>query len=565
MAGNCNFRVCGVGARTLILFLMTARDPNTSVQDKSAVLSALYLILALGVPIVYVMVTHHVWEDFLITFRHSQNLVEGRGLVYQPGERVQGFTSPMNTLLPAAFYWFVGGSDYSRALNLYRVVSLLAYVGGGWVILRLMLIDRGADRWSPLVFILLYTTEAKTVAYTMNGQETAFMVAFLCLGFAAIYRGPGKFWRLLALGWTGLLYTRPDAPVFIAALGVSALVFSAENQREIITGLLKAGGVAALAYLPWFAWSWWYYGQPIPNTLLAKSIDTPGYLLVPGNLGSIIISTLESFPIAAGSVFEPIYASVGGWPQPWLDLFGMACAVVSAFYWMIPSRDHMGRLASLLFLFTAAYLSFVRVWAITAVAPWYLPSAGIFGTIALARAAVEIAKCIPGVKRSPVAFARVFQGCVLAVAVVLLVTMTMEMRIQQREIEQNNRRVIGLWLHDNVKPGQTVMLEPLGYIGYYSNAHILDWPGLVAPAVVRLRREKNAVLDDIVLDLKPDWIVLRPDWTFNFLRFAYFRENYAVEHVFDVSKTLDHYSYIPGKGYLDSDSIFIVVHRKTPD
>ena len=51
------------------------------------------------VPTAYTLYTNHIWEDFFITFRHSQNLCEGKGLVYNEGERVHGFTSPLGVLL----------------------------------------------------------------------------------------------------------------------------------------------------------------------------------------------------------------------------------------------------------------------------------------------------------------------------------------------------------------------------------------------------------------------------------------------------------------------------------
>ena len=61
------------------------------------------------------LVTGHVWEDFLITFRFSKNLVEGNGLVFNPGERVQGFTSALNVMVPAIFYAISGKSYWVGA------------------------------------------------------------------------------------------------------------------------------------------------------------------------------------------------------------------------------------------------------------------------------------------------------------------------------------------------------------------------------------------------------------------------------------------------------------------
>lgn len=56
----------------------------------------------LGLCLGWAAVTSHVWEDFWITFRSSKNLAAGHGLVFNPGDRLHTFTSPLGVLLPAA-------------------------------------------------------------------------------------------------------------------------------------------------------------------------------------------------------------------------------------------------------------------------------------------------------------------------------------------------------------------------------------------------------------------------------------------------------------------------------
>ena len=69
-------------------------------------------------------------------------------------------------------------------------------------------------------------------------------------------------------------------------------------------------------------------------------------------------------------------------------------------------------------------------------------------------------------------------GCLVATSLLIFIGQLIEIRIQQREIEDNGRKLIGLYMHDVVKPGERIYLEPLGYIGYYSDRYIIDWPGL---------------------------------------------------------------------------------------
>jgi hypothetical protein len=56
------------------------------------------------------------------------------------------------------------------------------------------------------------------------------------------------------------------------------------------------------------------------------------------------------------------------------------------------------------------------------------------------------------------------------------------------------------------------MLEPIGYIGYYSHRRVLDMIGLVSPQVIPCYGKEVAnPLACIVDRERPDWLVLRPD------------------------------------------------------
>src|SRR5438105_896963 len=76
------------------------------------------ICLALGVilPVGFVLYTNQIWEDFLIVYRHSENLANGHGLVYTVGERVHGYTSPLGALLPALFAWITQARSFAVPL-----------------------------------------------------------------------------------------------------------------------------------------------------------------------------------------------------------------------------------------------------------------------------------------------------------------------------------------------------------------------------------------------------------------------------------------------------------------
>jgi hypothetical protein len=108
------------------------------------------LLLTIAVPLLNLVTTDQVWEDFLITFRHTKNWVNGLGLTYNPGDRVHGFTSPRNLLLPALGYigYYAGAlrDDYPslvspRVTALQRqgvqgLFGVLFTLQSDWIVLR---------------------------------------------------------------------------------------------------------------------------------------------------------------------------------------------------------------------------------------------------------------------------------------------------------------------------------------------------------------------------------------------------------------------------------------------
>jgi hypothetical protein len=511
-----------------------------------------FAVAAVTVAVGYTLFTRHIWEDYFITFRHSVNLCAGHGLVFNPGERVHGFTSPLGVLLPAFCYLATGQGSYVPALWLFRAFSIAAYAGAGIVLLRTLRSD-GEGRPAETLFLgALYLLSVTIVDYSINGMETGFVVLFVAWGFSLVVRGLSERWVELGLCWGALMWTRPDSVVYIAAFVVAALAFSREPRKVIATSVLKGGAVCAAVYLPWFAWAWWYYGSPIPHTVIAKShiVMESGPLV---QLKIILKETIDRYFVMAAQVFQPIYFKEGREWYPGLILASNALAVFSSCYWLLPVRERSGRMASLCFAVLCLYFT-----AMPAPYPWYFPPATMLGLAAVVRGVLTLADELR--HRSPrsrrIAFL-VLCGLCLERACLFGFT-AVQMRIQQEEIETKTRTRIGLWLRDHVRPGERVYLEPLGYIGYFSGARIADWPGLASPEVVRLRREEKCDFGSIVAYLKPEWIVLRGGEFPLMSQSKYFVEHYAPVATFDARPRLQRHRWIPGKSYLESDSNFTI-------
>jgi len=51
-------------------------------------------------------------------------------------------------------------------------------------------------------------------------------------------------------------------------------------------------------------------------------------------------------------------------------------------------------------------------------------------------------------------------------------------------------KAMGLWLKTNTPPKSIILLEPLGYVGYYSERVMIEEVGLVTPAVTNLKLQQ---------------------------------------------------------------------------
>ncbi len=281
----------------------------------------------------------------------------------------------------------------------------------------------------------------------------------------------------------------------------------------------------------------------------------------------------------AAQVFRPIYhGDVLGW---WIDgawgrvLSGLTktVGIVALLYFLCPVKDRFGRAMSLCFAIICCYFAYMSF-----AYPWYFPPAMILGAIAFTRAAVALASAGERVTsylhlRRPRAFVLTTFVVIGAGALLVFFPACIGQRVQQAEIEMGNRAALGTWLKENGKPTDSVYLEPLGYIGYYSGMRMNDFPGLVSPEVVQLRRrlpsdEMSARAGRYLIleELKPDWVVLRSVEFTNLAKLPameLFRKNYTLAREFNVEDRLRQYSFLPGRNSLHFDADYGVFRRNT--
>jgi hypothetical protein len=529
----------------------------------------------LAIALAFAAYTQHAWEDYYITYRVSKNLATGHGLVYTVGERVHAFTSPLNVLIPAGLSVVTGNRSDELVLWLFRVMSG-ALLAGAAVLLFDSARKNGLG-WVPTaVLVGMFGLDAKIVDFSINGQEVGLMMFFMALALHALTVKSG--WTMVELGLAGggLMWTRPDGFIYFGAIVLGFWVFDGgrsvgETRLGLVKVLVGAGVVTAVLYVPWFVWAWHYYGSPVPHTIVAKGL---AHEAAPLQAETLLIDLL-TFPwgilqgtTSAADTYLPTYARLfGGWHWT-VMLYGRCLAFICAFYWLLPFGRSQGRAVSFAFMVSQFYLSYITPYAW----PWYMPNCAILGVFVLAQIAQHWLSFALSLKdqtrrafRLAEAGIQVLAAAVLLTTFGLLICSAWQMRVQQREIEEGLRKPIGLWLRQHAaSPADTVFLEPLGYIGYFSQLKMLDMPGLCAPEVVAAERKLKSFKEaKLIPDLRPDWLVLRA-WQAERVQATapgLLTEAYSTVKVFDRSERLASYRWLPGRGYLAFDAQYIVFKR----
>lgn len=225
-------------------------------------------------------------DDGFVYFRYVDNwLLLDAGLVFNRGEFVEGFTSPL-WLLPLGALR-IAGLDHLTSVYVVGLASLLAFQ---LVLVRLngLLSPPGVPRVNgPLVYL---GTSYGVLCYFSSGVETPWVqLAAACTALYVVR--PETRWLELVVAQLALL--RPDLAVPLGALIV---------WRWRSTGALPWRLVAfsALPALAWLSFRVYYYADLFPNTFYLKNETWPsqGFVYLHDTLGPYGVYVIA--PIAVG-------------------------------------------------------------------------------------------------------------------------------------------------------------------------------------------------------------------------------------------------------------------------
>ena len=194
------------------------------------------------------------YDDAAITFRYAWRIAHGHGFTFNDGDRTNGASAPLYTLFLAAFSRL--GIDLVVAAKIVGIsyyalsCSMIAWLGA-----RLGGLRTAAFAAALLIAITQYRNLA------LSGMESAFAVVLglLVLCLLAARRD------LLAGVVLGIaVVNKIDAGMLAIAVAIAYLAI--ERRAP-----LRLAGAALLTAAPWFVFSTWYFGSPVPHSAIQKA------------------------------------------------------------------------------------------------------------------------------------------------------------------------------------------------------------------------------------------------------------------------------------------------------
>ena len=422
-----------------------------------------------------------VLEDALITFRYAENLATGGGFTYNAGEHVLGTTTPFFTLLLGVFGFLFGtGSIAPVAL----AIGISAGGAAAWF-LHAALVRLGWSNGLCLFVTGCFLFHPETLWTTTGGMETPLVLCLMAISLHALARGASV---TAATAAALLILTRIDGAIWAAVIYAAIVI---KDRPAWLRSLLVMGVVL----LPWLAFAFWYFGSPVPHSVIAKQA-----------MGAIPDPFTRGHLMAFVSWVAPFVGSI--WPSPaWIGLVLFAAGGVFLFrkgspHWLWPIAAFPILFPAVLFagrspLYFDWYMAPIRLPALV------VGGLGVWGLAARVKAH------LPGRSvRAVAAAALVSYG----VFVVWLDAGIARFHRDYQVNEDGARKKVGVWLDGNTPHDAVVAMEAIGYQGYYSRRRVIDLAGLVSPDVVRIRKlspGNGDAFHRILVELQPDYLVLR--------------------------------------------------------
>lgn len=224
-------------------------------------------------------------DDAYVTLRTVDNIANGYGPIWNPGERVQAYTHPL-WMMALSLVYFVTRDAFMPSMFLGIAVSAVAV---GWGAFRI-----GGKAGYATLFIVLAVMSRSFVDYSTSGLENPLSHLLIVLLYAHYLHYDGSTERLTWVILFAALLMLNRLDLSLIALPPVLDLIRREPWRRSVRPLLV--GVSPLVL--WELFSIVYYGSFVPNTALAKLDNGLEAALVWRQGGVYLLHQIEFDPLS---------------------------------------------------------------------------------------------------------------------------------------------------------------------------------------------------------------------------------------------------------------------------
>lgn len=450
-----------------------------------------------------------VWglDDAYISYRYAQNLAQGNGLVFNRGERVEGYSNFLYVLLMTPAFFVTDG----EGVYFFSVLLNLIFAAGAFLLFHNYLGERLGETGATLGGLLFALCLPLWVAAT-SGMETCLALLLYLAIWVVVERLSASPNRALSATLCGLMILscllRADG-FLVPALAIAFLLVK-RRTRVAMSCAVPVG----LGFGLYELWRFHYYGYFLPNTYYVK-VAGPlservrqgfyqlcGAALFVGLLPYLLILVFQLVDLVRSAATEPARAHQQ-------VRFHLVLAASWVAYWLYIGGDHLGD-RFLLVLFPL----------------------GIFTLLESLEhnASKEMAAFV----------------LILVATLQLGPPLVADPRFQFASTRYDSWITLGKFLKEKY-PGKSVATGAIGKIGFFSGSTTIDMLGLIDPVIahgpVIAKDFQTAHLKynpDYVLSKKPDviadWINDAGDLKYGLTRSKYQGAGYRLAYLVNTSR-----------------------------
>ncbi|WP_353145920.1 hypothetical protein [Chryseobacterium sp.] len=414
------------------------------------------------------LLTHYIQEDAFITWRVAQNLLDYGVIGFNGETKISASTTHLYVFVSYFFNLIFGKEHFIEPLLLFN--SILFTIG---TLLLSHLVLK--NPWQKAVFIFLIGILPPAIKISILGMEYGIL---FFLEMALLYYGfnKGKKWALILLPVL-IMFTRIDTVIF---LGIAFLVDLFWNKK--IRWSYVLGGV--LGVLTTMSFNWLYFGELVNNTITAKKLLYEQTFTFQQSFHYFLVSFGNFWGmLKVPGEFNPVTIIV--------LIFELVC-----FIYLIRQRQSRNYFLWMIFMFGwAKQIIFISQKSLF---DWYywVPQLLLF---------VPVVIFVLEQKEKR----KLWMSLLVIFYILPMLAFQTIHSIATGNGEWNYRRTIGIFLNQYEKDkNQWILLEPAGYVPYFSGLKTIDEVGLVDKQIqTEIKKDKTNYWINTVKTRKPKYLL----------------------------------------------------------